>query len=127
MRIGNAVRNPHTWFVALLIVGIGICLPKLLRPMRIEKKSYKMATQWLKENTKENDLIASSDPRIGFYAGRPTIKIVEGKIPRKTSYIVKIVKNSGRKINTTLSLRQEYSLCIDQKNKKRRIIIYKVM
>ena len=39
----QANQNLQLWFLVLFIVGLAICIPKLLRPMRIEKKAYRLA------------------------------------------------------------------------------------
>lgn len=63
-------KNVQQWFSILLVIGMAICLPKLLRPMRIDKQGYLDAAIWLKENTKPEDIIAVPDNRISFYAER---------------------------------------------------------
>ena len=65
-------NNPQLWFFVLLTIGIVICLPKLLRPIRIEKQAFRTAAQWIKENTSPEEVIgvSNSTKRIGFYAER---------------------------------------------------------
>jgi len=62
-------------FQALVIVGICLCFPKLIRPIRIEKSGYRAAANWLLENTAPGDIIAVSDNRIAFYSNRRAEKI----------------------------------------------------
>lgn len=124
----DTIKNkPQLWFSILLIVGVAFCLPKLFRPIRIEKKGYRTVAEWLKENTAQEDLIAVPDHRIGFYAERPTIEILGDKIPKKAKYIVKIVKSRDGKLTSYQTLREEHSLYVDERNKKRKLIIYKIM
>lgn len=62
---------PRKRFPAILfLIGISICMPKLLRPIRSEKCHYIAVARWLKENTTPNCLVAGDDLRIGFYAER---------------------------------------------------------
>lgn len=119
----NQKRQP--WFLILLLFGVAICLPKLVRPIRIEKQAYRDAARWLKENSLQENLIAAPDRRIGFYAERPTIQILDDKIPEKAEYIVKIVKSQNDRLTSYRNLHQVY---INKQNKKDNIIIiYKTM
>jgi 4-amino-4-deoxy-L-arabinose transferase-like glycosyltransferase len=84
------------YFFILLTIGIVLCIPKLLTPIRIEKKDYRLAAKWLKTNTPAGSVIAVSDPRISFYAERGTI-LSEGRtIPRNANYAVRIYENGTK-------------------------------
>lgn len=61
------------WTHILLVVGVLICLPKLIKPMGYDKKGYRVAAQWMTENTRQDDRIYSFDTRIPFYADRPYV------------------------------------------------------
>jgi len=91
-RMGIIMGKSEFWFFTLLITGISICLPKLLRPMRIEKQAYKEAANWLRENTAPVDIIAVPDTRVAFYAERKGRKYTQ-KVPEGTNYAVKIYKD----------------------------------
>lgn len=80
------------WFMILIIAGIAICIPKLLRPLHYDKKLLYQAAQWLTENTTSNDIIAVPDPRIGFYSERKSIEYSEPIVPEEADYIVEVVK-----------------------------------
>ncbi|MFA5239544.1 MAG: glycosyltransferase family 39 protein [Phycisphaerae bacterium] len=82
--------NTNFWFLVLVVIGIAICGPKLLRPIRIEKKSYREAAQWLAENTDEKDIIAAPDIRIGFYSGRKAFEYNDRGISKQARYAVKV-------------------------------------
>jgi len=69
-RKSPAKDGAHIKFIVLIIVGIMICMPKLLRPLHYDKVTIPEAAQWLKENTDKHDIISTSDPRIAFYADR---------------------------------------------------------
>jgi hypothetical protein len=63
-------EKKFSWFSVLLLIGICICLPKLLGPIRKEKQGYRNAAEWLMMNTARKDIIAATDKRISFYAER---------------------------------------------------------
>jgi hypothetical protein len=63
-------EKKETWFLVLLLIGISICIPKLVSPLRTEEQSYREAAKWLKENTAPTAIIAVPDKRIAFYAER---------------------------------------------------------
>ena len=69
-KTGTSNKKCLPWFLILLLIGIGICLPKLLRPIGIKKKGYRKVAKWLNQNTHSDDIIAGGDIRINFYAGR---------------------------------------------------------
>jgi 4-amino-4-deoxy-L-arabinose transferase-like glycosyltransferase len=66
--------NSVFWFHLLVIVGIFICMPALLEPKRKDTAGFLDAAQWLRQNTKPEDLIAVPDLRISFYAQRKGIQ-----------------------------------------------------
>lgn len=119
-------QKSQLWFFILVITGLAICTPKLLRPIRVKKKAYKAAAQWLKENTQENDLIAVSDKRISFYAQRKGL-VYDKNIPEGAKYAVKIVKGEDEKLDVGRAVRKELSLWVDQQEKTKKIVIYKVL
>jgi len=92
---GSPENKSQQWFFILLIVGITICLPKLLRPLRIEEKDYQQAAEWIKENTQDNNLLAVSglDPRVTFYADRKFIKVSQKTMPSNADFAVKMYDN----------------------------------
>ena len=118
-------RKSQLCFFILVITGLAICTPKLLRPIRADKKAYRTAAQWLKENTQENDLIAVSDNRISFYAERKGLEY-ERNIPIGAQYAVAFVKDEDEKYDANKDVRKELSLWIDQHKKTKKIVIYKV-
>lgn len=109
-----------SWFFALLVIGIAICLPKLVRPLRIEKQGYREAAKWLRENTTSKDIIAVPDKRISFYSDRKEVITEDVTIPATAKYIVRIVK-TGEEV---YGLKKEYSVWAD-KRKRRMIVICK--
>jgi hypothetical protein len=119
-------QKSHLWFFILLITGLAICIPKLLRPIRADKEAYKTAAQWLKENTQENDLIAVFDKRISFYAERKRL-VYDRNIPMGAQYAVKIVESKDEKFAVGKALQKELALWIDQHKKTKKIVIYKVL
>ena len=134
-RLGNRFskgcleNNPKSqrWFFILAAVGVTICLPKLVRPLRMEKKGYRDAAKWLKENTAEEDLIAVPDHRIGFYAERGISTGENNNASEGIDYIVSLVKNENEEPEVGRAVQKKLSLWVDKRRKKYRLIIYKVL
>lgn len=118
-------KKRFSWFLVLFLIGISICIPKLLRPVRIEKQGYKEAANWLRENTAVETVIAVPDGRISFYAERKGLAY-GNKFPQQAKYIVKIVKG-GEKPKVSLAVQEKYSAWVDKRGKKKRIVIYEVL
>lgn len=118
--------NPQLCFFILLIIGVAICLPKLLRPMRIKKEGYRTASAWLKENAAKEDLIAVFDRRISFYAERKGL-IYDKKVSKRAKYVVKIVKDEDKKPEFGRTVQERYSVRMNKREKKKRIVIYEVL
>jgi len=108
------------WFFALSAIGIAICLPKLVEPIRAERAGYREAVKWLRENTAEEDVIAVPDERISFYSDRKGVSSKDGTLPAAAEYVVAIVKNG----NEMRGLKKEYSVWAD-KQKNKMIVICK--
>jgi len=119
-------RKSGFWFLVLLLVGIAICLPKLFRPIRIEKQGYRAASTWLRENTAPTDIIAASDRRIAFYAERKGLGYGK-KIPKQAKYVVRIVEDEDEKPEFDRTVREKYSVWANKREKQRRIVIYEVL
>jgi hypothetical protein len=109
-----------SWFIILFVIGIGFCMPKLLRPVRIKKQGYKEAAEWLRENTAPVDIIAVPDTRIAFYAEREGL-IYGKEVPKRAKYIVEILGEGDKETSLNNSAQRKYSVGID---KKKRIVIY---
>ena len=90
-------RNERFWFLVLLVIGICVCAPKLLRPIRLEQQGYRAAAEWLKTNTEPADTVAVPDPRISFYAERKGMVYENAAIPENAEYIVQILKKGDNK------------------------------
>lgn len=95
-------KNKQRWFFILLIVGIVICVPKLLRPLGIKKQGYIDAAMWLKENTKPEDIIAAVDKRIAFYGERVSTGGAEYEIFEDIQYTVKFDTERKKSLNGNL-------------------------
>ncbi|MCX5634709.1 MAG: glycosyltransferase family 39 protein [Planctomycetota bacterium] len=89
----SSANGNRRLFVILFIIGISICIPKLLTPLHYDKKCYKAAAQWIAQNTDKTAVIAVPDIRISFYAQRPGISYEGQTIPENSQYTV-------RKFNT---------------------------
>jgi hypothetical protein len=123
----EADLHSQRWFFILLAIGMVICLPKLVRPLRTEKQGYRDAAKWLKENTAQEDLIAVPDSRIGFYAERSRIKYTDDEIPAKAKYVVRIEKSDNPISVSDYVLWKEYSCWVDMKKREKKLVIYRVM
>ena len=122
--ISKEERSP--WFLVLLLIGIGICMPKLLRPIRIEKQGYRDAAKWLKENTKPEDIIAVPDRRLYFYAERKGL-IYNKAVPKQAKYVVRIVKDEDKKPKFDRTVQEKYSVWVDRRKKSgKRLVTYKM-
>ena len=118
-------RDCRRWFIILLITGTAICMPKLLRHSGADKQGYRAAATWLKENTAAEDLIAVPDSRITFYAERTGL-IYDTKPSARAKYTVAIVKNKNEKPDFAGTANQEYSVWVDEHEKNKKIVIYKM-
>ena len=118
--------NPKSqlWFLILVAVGVTICLPKLVRPLRIEKKGYRDVANWLKKNTAQEDIISVPDHRISFYAERD--KSISANTSEGIDYIVSLVKDENEEPETGGTMKKKLSLWLDERRKKYRLIIYEV-
>ena len=119
-------RNARLWFFVLIAVGMGICLPKLLRPMRVEKRGYLDAAEWLRGNTAPKDMIAVPDKRIAFYAERKGLGY-GSKVPKQAKYVVRIVKDEDKEPKFDRTVQEKFSVWMNKREKKRRIVIYEVL
>ncbi len=123
-----AKKHPQIWFFVVLAVGLIICLPKLVRPMRIDKQGYRDAAKWLEENSGENDLIAVPCLRISHYAARRGLRCYENeKPPGHVDYVVRITADENEKLKFDGDVRKEYSTWVDERIKKKKLVIYGVI
>jgi hypothetical protein len=99
MFLKEQFNNSKLWFFVLLIIGIVISLPKLFKPIRIEKQAFRTAAQWIKENTSPEEVIgfSSSVNRISFYAERANVLISNNSFPPEIRYIVEGFKKDKDK------------------------------
>jgi hypothetical protein len=118
-------KDRRLWFFILLITGTVICLPKLFSRPGSDKPGYRTAAAWLKENTTPDDLIASPDRRITFYAERKGL-IYETAPPKKAGYIVIIVKDENQKPDFAGAAQEQYSVWVDKHKKRKKLVIYKM-
>lgn len=118
--------KPQKAFRILIIIGICICLPKLARPIRIEKKTYLFAIKWLKENTNSQDIISASDRRLYFYAERNGLVYERVAIPSESDYLVTVVKGEESAAGIGTKMRKEAEVWVNEK-KKKRLVVYKVL
>lgn len=113
------------WFLVLLAIGLSICTPKLLTPMRTKKQSYRHGAQWLANHTEESDIIAVPDVRISFYAQRKGLEYKAEQIPEKAKYVVRIFKKENNKATLSEQLSRVEYRYVDKRNEKVGVVIYK--
>ncbi|MFC1781565.1 glycosyltransferase family 39 protein [Planctomycetota bacterium] len=94
VKFSRGEKHTHRWFAILMIIGIAICAPKLIKPLHSDKLIYRQAAQWLSENTEISAVVAVPDSRIGFYAERESINVTDGNIPGTVEYIVELFSDS---------------------------------
>ena len=119
-------RHSRRYFFVLLVIGIGICTPKLIKPLGADKRGYRAAAQWLMDNTRQEDTVAVPDARISFYAERTGL-VYEKDIPEGAKYVVRIVRDGDEELDAGGSMREEISLWVDEQKKSRKIVLYKVL
>jgi hypothetical protein len=124
-RLFAVKANADFWFMVLLVIGIAICSPKLLRPIRAEKQSYREAAQWLAKNTNEQDIIAVPDSRIGFYSCRRSVEYDGQTIPKETQYVVKAFEGKNNTPSGEEMLRMKEVFSIEGKGKEAKVVIYR--
>ncbi|MFC1634960.1 glycosyltransferase family 39 protein [Planctomycetota bacterium] len=118
-------RQLRGWFFALLVVGVGICMPKLLRPIGVDKWGLRAAATWLKENTGPEDVIAVTDSRITFYAERKGLTYTT-EAPKEAGYVVRITKDESEGKDVGGMGQEQYSVQVDKRRKDtKRLRIYK--
>jgi hypothetical protein len=118
-------KDCQQWFFILLIIGMIICLPKLLSRPGSDKPGFRVAAVWLKQNTNPDDLIAVPDRRITFYAERKEL-IYETTFSDKADYVVTIVKDENEVPDYVGDAQKQYSVWENERKKKRKIVIYKM-
>jgi hypothetical protein len=119
-------KNKPSWLFVLFLIGTCLCLPKLLRPIRIEKQGYRDVAKWLMENTAPADIIDVSDRRISFYAERKRLMLGR-KVPQGAGYVVRIMKNEDEELNLGRIVKEKHSVWVDGRKKDKKLVIYKVL
>jgi hypothetical protein len=117
-------EDSQRWFLILMVTGVAVCLPKLLRPLGADKRGYKFAAEWLKANTSPGAIVAVPDPRISFYAEREGL-VYDKDIPEGAEYIVRVVSGEDERLHAGGSVRKE-CWWVDDRRKAKRIVLYEV-
>ena len=121
-------NHRQQWFLVLIVIGMAICLPKLLRPMRIDKQGYLDTAMWLKGNTRPEDIVAVPDKRISLYAERKGL-VYGNTFPQQAKYIVKIVEDEDKNQDPQFdkSYKKSYSGWVSKRKQTKRIVIYEAI
>ena len=120
-------RKVGRWFYILLIIGLSICVPKLVRPIRSDKQVYRTVAEWLNENTARGDIIAVPDKRISFYAERKGVLSKGDWVPRVSKYAIKVFKNKGKMFLYGVKMKKKLSLANNWYDKKYLIGVYRII
>jgi len=123
----NFSRQQKLRFYILLTAGVLICLPKLTRPMRIDKQGYLRTAEWLRNNTTPDDRIAVPDRRIALYAERKAILSKNNKVPPNAAYIVRISTNGTDEPVAQSKSSRVFWAWSDPHKKKKKLEVYEVM
>jgi putative effector of murein hydrolase LrgA (UPF0299 family) len=110
-----------SWFYVLAVVGILVCLPKLVLSSPGNKAGYRAAAAWLQHNTEADAVLAVPDIRISFYAQRRGLFYVQYPNARRVDYVVMIDDDGQRQVPE--QWRREYSVLVDRRS-KRTLVIY---
>lgn len=118
-------NTEQSYFLVLSLIGISICIPKLLKPLHHDKSYFRQAARWLDRNTGRKDVIAVPDVRITFYANRPGIVYKDDIIPAGAAYVVEKIKAKDGAPIGEKTLRKEVLFHVTDSRKDSGIIIYK--
>ncbi len=142
LRFGFKELLRSVWIVQLiiLVIVVGVLLPKTLKPQGIDKLGVKKAGQWLRENSdKPLPAILSTSARNAYYAGGEHIQMggVGNALSRarakKVDYILithKEYKAMGEKLQQSIGNKQImliYKYPEENSLNKRKIFLYKVV
>jgi hypothetical protein len=105
------------------MVGVAICIPKLVRPLGDGKEDYRQAAQWLRSNTPVGATVAVPDQRIAFYADRKGPVYEYQTDPREVDYIVAIVPQDGSE--GPLSHWDRAYVSPADKSRAKRLVVYR--
>jgi hypothetical protein len=112
------------WFYVLFIIGLVICIPKLVRPIRADKQIYRTAAGWLNKNTARCDIIAVPDIRISFFAERNGVSFINDWFPRGSKYVIKRFRSQGEVFLYEVKMKEKLSLVKNWQNEKNAIAVY---
>jgi hypothetical protein len=68
--LSRTMRSKVRISTVLLVLGIAVCLPRLVRPIRWEKEYYRQAARYVAKVTKPDERVWASDRWICLYADR---------------------------------------------------------
>ena len=112
----SLAQRQSAWFHGLMVVGIVVCLPKLVLPSPGNKAGYLAAAAWLQQHTKASDVVAVPDIRISFYGQRQGLFYAKYPNSRRADYVVVI--GDGGDTQIPAQWRREYSVLVDRRSKK---------
>ncbi len=113
-------QNKPSWFSVLFLIGICLCLPKLLQPIRMNKQGYRDVAKWLDVNTSVQDIVAVPDRRISFYAER------EGRKHYWSPNVKYVVKRFKEGEEPPIQMKEVWYSFLNKKNKDKVVIYQKI-
>ncbi len=142
LRFGFKEFLRSVWIVQLiiLVIVVGVLLPKTLKPQGIDKLGVKKVGQWIRENSyKPSPAIFSASARNAYYAGGEHIQMgsvgdaLSGARAEKVDYILitlKEYKVIGKKLQQSIRNKQivlVYKYPEENSLNKHKIFLYKVI
>ena len=111
----------------LLVGSLVTCLPRLIRPIHLEKQGYRDAAEWLTNNTAKSDIITVPDRRISFYAEREGY-LYGNKVFERFTYALKIMGDENEEPNLGRPVQKKYSVLVDKRKKRgKKLVIYRML
>lgn len=110
------IRQRH-WFCLLIVLGVGLCIPKLLSRDDDKQRAYRAAVRWLRDNTTADEVIAANDRRIGFYAERTQVPYERSVDLREVDYIL-VLPSPGESDAAPSGWVQAFSTPLDSDGRK---------
>ena len=141
--VSAAADNRVCWI--LMIAGLSLCVPKLMRPIRIDKQGYRDAAEWIARNTDPGTVIAVFDQRIAMYTGREAVCYLvepthgqlryhslakrsarlQSRLPAEVTLIVERVRPGRPRLNFRESLAEVASFPV-RRNAEARMVVSRI-
>jgi hypothetical protein len=118
----QSTQPSRRWFFVLVVIGACICAPKLLTPLNADKQGYRDAAEWLRQNSRPQDVVAVPDLRISFYAERKG-EAYEDAIHEGADYVVRIVRDEDEQKPSEGAGRKVFSARMEKRKKNNKVVV----